>query len=173
MHQTLAVAETAVSIISLAESKDGLSIRRIDTDFQYPVRYRDETVSIKPGLYTVLHGDGYEYHWFVEIAPYWDVVRNLVRRAEKYCKVYQQGAFQGQVGVFPLTLFILPDDEQKIKLEQTIKERMPEYMRLFEFTTKDALERYLYAKLGLAFSPHQSYACIAPDGINRGEKEAK
>lgn len=173
LHQTLAVAETAVSIISLAESKDGLSIRRLDTDFSYVVRYRDETVSIHPGLYAVLHGDGYEYHWFVETAPYWDVVRNLVRRAEKYCKVYQQGAFQGQVGVFPLTLFILPDDEQKIKLEQTIKERMPEYMRLFEFTTKDALERYLYAKLGLAFSPHQSYACIAPEGNNRGEKEAK
>jgi len=173
LHQTLAVAEAAVSIITLAECQDGLSIRRLDTDFSYVVRYRDETISIKPGLYVVLHWDGYEYHWFVETAPYWDIVRNLVRRTEKYCKVYQQGAFQGQVGVFPLTVFMLPDDEQKIKLEQTINEQMPDYIRLFRFTTQDALEKAICAEIGLAFSPHQSYACIAPKGINRGEKEAK
>lgn len=170
LHQTLAVAEAAVFIISLAESKDGLSIRRLDTDFSYAVRYRDETVSIKPGLYTVLHCDGYEYHWFVETAPYWDVVRNLVHKAEKYCKVYQQGSFQGQVGVFPLTLFILPDNEQITKLEQTVKEQMPEYMRLFEFTTQDALENAICAEIGLAFSAHQSYACNARKAITGAKR---
>ena len=68
---------------------------------------------------------------------------------------------------------MLPDDEHKSKLESVLKEQMPEYMRLFQFTTKDAFERDICAKMGLAFSPHQSYACGAPKRINRGEKEAK
>lgn len=173
LHQTLAVAEAAVRIITLAERQDGLSIRRLDTDFSYAVRYRDKTVLIKPGLYVILLWDGYEDHWFIEAAPHWDIINRLSRKAESYRKVFDKGSFQEQVGVFPLTLFMLPDDEHKNKLKRVLKEQIPEYMRLFQFTTKDAFERDICAKMGLAFSPHQSYACIAPDGNNRGKKEAK
>jgi len=82
---------------------------------QYSAR-NGKTVILKPDLYVVTRGGGYEDCWFLEIDRATETPERVVDKCERYIQYLRTGAEQKQRGVFPYVVWIVPDEKRKHSL---------------------------------------------------------
>jgi len=71
---------------------------------------------LKPDLYAVTASGDYEDHWFCEIDRATESMPTLLKKCVQYEAYRRTGAEQDRLGVFPLVVWVVPDDAQADKL---------------------------------------------------------
>ena len=62
----------------------------------------------------------------------------IVSKAKTYCRYWQSGREQMTEGVFPTVLFVVPDDNRRAQLLDTLSQLPAEHWQLFQVTTADS-----------------------------------
>lgn len=77
--------------------------------------------TLKPDLYAVTASGDYEDHWFCEIDRATESLPTLLRKCAQYEAYRRTGSEQDQHGVFPLVVWVVPDQARADKLQIAVR----------------------------------------------------
>ena len=145
LTHTLAVAETAVRLTEWAGAgKPSLITLQTEPDSwrQYAgtggvARY------LKPDLFTVTSSGEYEDYYFLELDMATESPAAVLRKCSQYTAYRNTGNAQREYGVFPLVVWLVPDEKRKISLTRHIGNT-----GIFKVITMDELEPLILGGAG-------------------------
>lgn len=71
-------------------------------------------------------------------------IQNQVKSIFKqYIRYYNLNIEQKETGVFPLVLWIVPDEKRKLAIEQRIQKELQDYWELFQVITLDDFKDFM------------------------------
>jgi hypothetical protein len=149
LQHTLAVAEVAIRLTEIAyRHKVGLLERQVEPDCWRAYTNIGGTTSIlKPDLFAVTLGgvggdsdEDYEDHWFIEVDLATESPAVVVRKCQQYIAYWNSDEEQKRCGVFPLVVWIVPDEKRKESLAAHIAENLPDGKGLFAVVTLGEFE---------------------------------
>ncbi|MBR3122416.1 replication-relaxation family protein [Candidatus Saccharibacteria bacterium] len=151
LRHTLAVAECYTQFVTICRCKteddEGQSLELVDIALE-PDCWREyekngRRISLRPDMSAVTASGEYKDFWFVEMDLATEVVQDILRKCKRYCEYYETGIEQNKTGVFPVVLFIVPDENRKERLEEAISDMKVSRPRLFLIIVPDELEGVL------------------------------
>ena len=75
---------------------------------------------LKPDLFAVTAAGDYEDHWYIEVDRATESLPTLLKKCAQYEDYRRTGAEQQARGVFPLVIWIVPDEARAAKLRSAI-----------------------------------------------------
>lgn len=147
LQHTLAVAEVAIRLTELAGNRRiGLLERQLEPDcWRSYVSASGSLSTLRPDLYVVTVAGGgkaeYEDHWFIEVDLATEPPVVVVRKCQQYLTYMRSGEEQQRSGVFPLVVWLVPDDKRKESLAAHIAESLPSDKDFFVVTTLSQFEQ--------------------------------
>lgn len=142
LTHTLAVTECFVRLNEICR-KRGMHLTEAQNEpyCWRPYNSVGKIISLKPDLFAVTKCDSYEDRWFFEIDLATESPIKIIEKCRRYYKYYQSGLEQQQFGVFPLVVWIVPDDTRKNSIEVHIKREFSRFPNIFTVITPDELEK--------------------------------
>lgn len=145
LEHTLAIAETAVQIETICGPSEDLEVVTIDTE---PTCWRsfylnNQRIQLKPDAYLVTSYDDYEDSWFLELDLGTESTSQVIEKCRTYFSYYRTGLEQKEHDVFPVVVWIVPDENRKRNLKQAISNSLPEHPKFFLVITPVELEKML------------------------------
>lgn len=119
---TLAVTDAMIELRSLAQ-EDVIELLHLDGE---PACWRQflgphgTPRILKPDLYAVTAAGAYEDSWFIEIDQATEHIPAILRKCQIYAAYAATGTEQHQRGVFPATLWVVPNAERARKITDAI-----------------------------------------------------
>ena len=96
-------------------------------------------LSLKPDLYAVTVSGEYEDRWFFEVDLDTESPAKVIEKCQRYHQYYRSGLEQKAAGVFPLTVWVVPDTGRRDRLTAAIRTAFDKQPRLFAVITGDEL----------------------------------
>ena len=142
LEHTLLISETYVRVKELHQTKklDYAHAQVEPTCWRWYVDRAGIKHVLKPDLYAVTRGGGYEDTYFVEIDRATETPARILDKCDRYYHYLHTGTEQEGGGVFPYVLWIVPDERRKKSLENHIQEKYEGEPELFTIITPDELE---------------------------------
>ncbi len=137
----LAIADTHLALIE-AERTKRLELVTVQIE---PAAWRSYTglggsaELLKPDLYAVTATGEFEDHWFIEVDRATESIPTLIRQCRQYEAYRHNGTEQARTGLFPLVLWVVPDEPRAAKLRQALALARDLDSALFRITTPDRL----------------------------------
>ena len=94
---------------------------------------------LKPDLYAVTANDVFEDHWFIEVDRGTESLPTLLRKCAQYEGYRATGIEQRDGGVFPLVLWLLPNEQRVGQLRTAIRHARGLDEQLYRLTTPSGL----------------------------------
>lgn len=91
-----------------------------------------EAVTLKPDAFVILHTTAYEFRYFVEVDLATESMTTVARKAEAYRRYWASGREQADHGVFPLVLFLVPEQPRRSQIQYTLDRQPPDSRRLYQ-----------------------------------------
>lgn len=141
LRHALAVSEIYVQIREL-EELGTINLERFDAE---PSCWRffhgpgGAPLVLKPDAYIITANAEYLDSWFIELDRATETMKVIARKAKTYCRYWQSGREQMTEGVFPTVLFVVPDDNRRKQLLDTLSQLPAEHWQLFQVTTADSV----------------------------------
>jgi hypothetical protein len=98
---------------------------------------------LKPDAYVATATKDYLDSWFIELDRGTEPMTVIASKAKVYCRYWQSGREQMTEGVFPTVLFVVPDDNRRAQLLDTLSQLPAEHSQLFQVTTADSTVRLM------------------------------
>ncbi|MDR0884095.1 MAG: replication-relaxation family protein [Oscillospiraceae bacterium] len=142
VEHTLLVSEAYLQMVEIC-NQHGMTLAAADPE---PMSWRHYTgrqgkkITLRPDLYAVTQGGGYEDRWFMELDRATESTTQVLNQCEQYMRYFQSGAEQKRHGVFPYVLWIVPNDKRKTDLTGKIRDQHARDPNLFIVITPDELE---------------------------------
>ena len=141
LAHTLAVSECYVRITEICGAK-GMKLTEVQNE---PANWRlynsgGKIASLKPDLFAVTVCGNYEDRWFLEIDMATESAGKILEKCHRYHEYYRGGLEQKEHGVFPLVVWIVPDEARKQNLTRHIQHEFQKQPKLFTVITADELE---------------------------------
>jgi len=158
LKHTLLIAEAYLQLTEIcARHQMTLAHIRFEPDCwrRYAGKGGKSTV-LKPDLYAVVQGGGYEDRWFFEIDCATETVARILDKCARYIGYLRTGAEQQQAGVFPYVVWVVPDMKRKQSVAAHIRKALPQGENVFISITPDELECLIVG--GAAEYMHRSAA---------------
>jgi hypothetical protein len=140
LRHALAVSEMYVQLRELKD-QGGIDLEHFDAE---PTCWRffhgpgGAPVVLKPDAYVATATKEYLDSWFIELDRATEPMTIIVSKAKTYCRYWQSGREQMTEGVFPTVLFVVPDDNRRAQLLDTLSQLPAEHWQLFQVTTADS-----------------------------------
>lgn len=93
--------------------------------------------TLKPDLYAVTATGEFEDHWFIEVDRATESVATVLRQCEAYEYYRRQGDEINRNGVFPVVVWVVPDEHRAAKLRDAIKSARGLTGELYRVVTQD------------------------------------
>lgn len=90
---------------------------------------------LKPDLYAVTAEDDYEDSWFIEIDRGSESLPTVLRKCDQYERYRLSGQEQAARGVFPVVLWVVPDEVRRQRLLTGLRQAPRLDRQLFRVTT--------------------------------------
>lgn len=141
LAHTLAVAEVSIQLMELCR-KHQMELAGLQPEPECWRSYSERGIclSLKPDLYAVTVSGEYEDRWFLEIDLDTESPARVIDKCKRYHQYYRSGLEQKESGVFPLTVWIVPNAARKQHLLEHIRAVFDKQPRLFAIITADELE---------------------------------
>lgn len=141
LAHTLAVAETAVRLTEICrEHEPELTALQLEPECWRSYSDMGISSSLKPDLYAATMTEEYDDRYFIEVDLDTESPAKIIAKSEKYHKYYRSGLEQEEHGVFPLTVWVVPDAERKRKLITHLRKAFDKQPKLFAVIAGDELE---------------------------------
>lgn len=140
LAHTLAVSEISVQLTELCRSQE-MELTAIQLEPECWRFYSEHGVhiSLKPDLYAVTISGEYEDRWFFEIDLDTESPIKVIEKCRRYHQYYRTGLEQTASGIFPLTIWVVPDQGRKDRLITHIRAAFSDQPRLFAVITGNEL----------------------------------
>ena len=141
LAHTLAVAETAIRFIEISRTNN-IQLSSIQMEPECWREYSDcgTAIPLKPDLYASVISGEYEDRYFLEIDLDTESISKVLEKCGRYHKYYRSGLEQEETGIFPLTVWIVPDVKRKQKIIENIKTAFDKQPRLFAVIVANEME---------------------------------
>lgn len=140
LAHTLAVSEISLQLTELCQEQDMvLSALQSEPECWRSYSEHGTHLSLKPDLYAVTVSGEYEDRWFFEVDLDTESPAKVIEKCQRYHQYYRTGLEQKAAGVFPLTVWIVPDQGRKDRLAEAIRAAFDKQPRLFAVITGDEL----------------------------------
>jgi hypothetical protein len=94
---------------------------------------------LKPDLFAVTASGEFEDHWFIEVDRATESLPTLIKQCRQYEAYRRSGQEQAGSGLFPLVLWVVPDEPRATKLRQALQASHDLDQALYRITTPDRL----------------------------------
>ena len=140
LAHTLAVAECFVQMTEIC-GEDDLNLQSVELEPECWREYNHagKIVSLKPDLYAITVCGNYEDRWFIEVDLNTEAPVKIIEKCQRYHQYYRSGLEQKQHGVFPLTVWIVPDASRKDSITAHIRAEFSKQANIFIVITPDEL----------------------------------
>ena len=140
LAHTLAVSEISLRLTELCRGQDMvLSALQSEPECWRSYSEHGTHLSLKPDLYAVTVSGEYEDRWFFEVDLDTESPAKVIEKCQRYHQYYRTGLEQKAAGVFPLTVWIVPDQGRRDRLAAAIRAAFDKQPRLFAVITGDEL----------------------------------
>ena len=141
LAHTLAVAECHVQMIEICRHK-GMKLMetRNEPDCWRQYSSGGGIIALKPDIFAVTRCGSYEDRWFFEIDLATESPVRITDKCKRYMDYYRSGLEQEQYGVFPLVVWIVPDEARQISIKQHIQAEFVGLPNIFEIITPGKLD---------------------------------
>jgi hypothetical protein len=118
----LAIADTHLALVT-AQRAGRIELSEVQIE---PACWRSYTglggsrEVLKPDLFAITANGEFQDHWFIEVDRATESIPTLLKQCQQYETYRRQGSEQADRGVFPLVLWIVPDDVRATKLRAAI-----------------------------------------------------
>lgn len=145
LNHTIAVSACYVQIHEICRQKSELSLIQADAEPNCwrPYSHHGNTVQLKPDLFFATKCGEYEDRWFVEIDLATESPTTILRKCERYHDYYKTNIEQRKHGVFPVTMWLVPDKARKEVLRTAISEAYKKSTKMFLVIMPDELEELI------------------------------
>ena len=103
-----------------------------------------ELVTLKPDAFVTLHSDRYEDRYFIEIDRATESPATVRRKIEVYRRYWATGREQTRHAVFPLVLYLVPDQQRQAQLDTVIARQPADSQRLYHIALTDAVPEVFF-----------------------------
>lgn len=147
LGHTLAVSDLYVRLVE-ADRQGHLDLLHFATE---PHCWRDfagpggARLTLKPDAHTVIATEDHELHYWIEVDRSTESLTWITDKAKAYSRYFNTGREQQQEGVFPLCLWIAPDQQRAAGLTDALARLPADHWQLHRVTTTDAA---IYALTG-------------------------
>jgi hypothetical protein len=137
----LAIADTHLALLA-AQRAAQLELLQVQIE---PAAWRSYSgpsgnqLVLKPDLSAVTASGEFEDHWFIEVDRATESIPTLIKQCRQYEAYRRAGQEQAATGLFPLVLWIVPDEPRAAKLRQALNAARDLDSALFRVTTPDRL----------------------------------
>jgi hypothetical protein len=137
----LAIADTHLALLQATRAKR-LELLTVEIE---PAAWRSYTgpsgqpAVLKPDLYAVTATGEFEDHWFIEVDRATESIPTLIKQCRQYEAYRRAGAEQADSGLFPLVLWVVPDELRAAKVRQALAAARELDDALFRITTPDQI----------------------------------
>ncbi len=140
LAHNIAVAECYVRLTEICDGeKLKLCSVELESDCWRAYNSKGKQTTLRPDFFAVTNQDKYEDRWFFEVDLNTEAAATVVKKCRRYHEYYRSGLEQQQHGVFPLTVWIVPDAARKDCLVSHIQAAFEGQLRLFSVITPDEL----------------------------------
>ena len=141
LTHTLAVSECYVRLNEICDGENlKLGMVELEADCCRSYSRKGKQVTLRPDLFAITNGEKYEDHWFFEVDLKTETLVAIAKKCSRYHEYYKSGMEQKQHGVFPLTVWIVPDEKRKESLVSHIRAEFAKQSKIFTVITPDELE---------------------------------
>lgn len=109
--------------------------------------YDNKNKYLRPDLFMSIEKDGYEYLYFIEIDLASESMTDIIRQCESYHDCYNSRAMQNEYDIFPIVLWIVPDEKRKERFVKVLKEQYERTNHLFTIITAEELQDFMLADI--------------------------
>lgn len=137
----LAIADTHLALVEAARAKR-LELLKVEIEPAAWRRYTSLSGSqtvLKPDLYAVTASGEFEDHWFIEVDRATESIPTLIKHCRQYEAYRHSGTEQAESGLFPLVLWVVPDEPRAAKLRQALALSRDLDNALFRIVTPERL----------------------------------
>lgn len=133
VRHTLAISECFVQLVMIEKTHRKITLKDIqwEPECWRPYTKDSHDQMLKPDLFAVVNNGGYEDRWFIEIDLATEAMPVVMDKCRRYYHYYQTGKEQKEHQVFPITVWIVPDDKRKQLMKDTVKETFGSAAKLF------------------------------------------
>lgn len=135
------MAEAAIQLSEIC-SATGMRLTALELEPDCWRNYRSRGVhrTLKPDLYAAAVSDDCEDRWFLEVDLDTESPKKVKEKCEWYHQYYRSGIEQEKHGMFPLTIWIVPNADRKERLLYHLREAFAaEPVKLFTVITIEEL----------------------------------
>ena len=144
VEHAVGVSELNVQLLGM----EGIAVVNIQFEPNCWRNYHSGT--LKPDLYAVTSDGEYEDSWFFELDLATEAPSRVVSKCEQYQDYYRSGVEQSDNGVFPMVVWIVPDEKRKSSLQGHIQQSaVLTDKNIFAFILPDELEALIRKGAGL------------------------
>lgn len=150
LEHTLAVAECAIQIECICKDSHDLTLTSVDSEptCWRPFQKDGRIIQLKPDLFAITEstdddGGKFEDQWFIEVDLGTESTLQVVEKCNTYRSYYFTGIEQQKSELFPLVVWLVPDDKRKQQLATAIRNSIQKDPKMFLVITPHQLEPML------------------------------
>jgi hypothetical protein len=118
----LAVADAHLTLVE-ASRDDRVDLVAIEIEPECWRSYlglAGQLLTLNPDLFAVTAAGDYEDHWFIEVDLGTEHLPTVLRKCAQYEEYRRLGSEQAERGVFPLVLWVVPEERRRAKVSDAI-----------------------------------------------------
>jgi len=145
LAHTLLISEAYLQFTEIC-AQNNMTLSKVQFEPGCWRQYRNNAgkqLVLKPDLYAVTQGSGYEDCWFIEIDCDTETVARILDKCDRYIHYLRSGTEQKQPDVFPYVIWIVPNEKRKRSLQKHICTQYPRGGQLFLVILPDELKDLL------------------------------
>ena len=146
IRHTLAIAECYVQLVEISRKYPEISFTHVEwePDCWRPYKYKSNKLQLKPDLFAITNNDGYEDRWFIEIDLKTEAMTVVVDKCKRYYQYLSSGIEQrAHDGVFPITIWIVPDQKRKETMIEVIRATFKNAPNMFAIIVAEEFEDFI------------------------------
>lgn len=146
LKHTLAITEIYIQLKELDQKYKRMILEKIEFEPRCWRTYSKNGVAqfLKPDLFIHLVLDEYEDFFFIELDCATESLTRVLAKSKQYIAHYNSYTEQRINGVYPLVLWIVPDEKRKIAIKNKLIDELDNYWQLFEVITLDDFKDFVY-----------------------------
>ena len=135
VEHTLALSELDLQLQGI----NGITVSEVQLE---PACWRNYNgVTLKPDMFGVTSDGEYDDHWFFELDLATETPARIVGKCQQYQTYYRSNIEQRKYGVFPLVVWIVPNERRQSSLrEHILQSKELQHKSLFTVILPDELE---------------------------------
>lgn len=147
LKHTLAITEVYTQLKELDREFENIELEKVEFEPQCWRSYSQNggvAQYLKPDLFVHLILDEYEDLYMIELDCSTESLTRILNKSKQFVAYYNSGIEQNIHGIFPLVIWLVPDEKRKLAIKNKLTTELDNYWQLFEVLTLDEFSDFVY-----------------------------